>query len=282
MIKYNEAQSIRSTYEHIVKRLKEERLSFNNQLSALERTLKAKKRDYDELLLLSGDANHAREVAQHELHQARCGYDEKRARRYGELRERQQVVKIRRQMLEKQERRENMKREACRQQMEANYALSEDGIDQYSLTNDKEYMEEQERKLQLYEDAYRKIKDVTGVSDVNDVIEKVKGQKTTAENLTALTKQNQVRLEQLNKQKETMIKFVEGIKFNGEKINITRKMVDNKEEELIEWLVRISSKGRKRLFCICTSNSYFLSFFLTKVLVTLNVQKVNLIASQQL
>ena len=164
-------------------------------------------------------------------------------------------------MLEKQERRENMKREACRQQMEANYALSEDGIDQYSLTNDKEYMEEQERKLQLYEDAYRKIKDVTGVSDVNDVIEKVKGQKTTAENLTALTKQNQVRLEQLNKQKETMIKFVEGIKFNGEKINITRKMVDNKEEELIEWLVRISSKGRKRLFCICTSNSYFLSFF---------------------
>ena len=31
MIKYNEAQSIRRTYEQIVKRLKEERIGFDNQ-----------------------------------------------------------------------------------------------------------------------------------------------------------------------------------------------------------------------------------------------------------
>jgi len=63
MIKYNEAQSIRKTYEQIVKRLKEERVGFDNQLAALERTLNAKKHDYEELLLLSGDANHAKEMA---------------------------------------------------------------------------------------------------------------------------------------------------------------------------------------------------------------------------
>ena len=33
MIKYNEAMSIRKTYEQILKRLKEERLSFENQLT---------------------------------------------------------------------------------------------------------------------------------------------------------------------------------------------------------------------------------------------------------
>ena len=42
MIKYNEAQSIRKTYEQIVKRLKEERVGFDNQLGAIERTLSAK------------------------------------------------------------------------------------------------------------------------------------------------------------------------------------------------------------------------------------------------
>lgn len=240
MIKYNEAQSIRSTYEHIVKRLKEERLSFNNQLSALERTLKAKKRDYDELLLLSGDANHAREVAQHELHQARCGYDEKKTRRSGELRERQQVVKIRKQMMDKQERRENMKREASKLKKESKGALLEDGIDQFSLINDHEFMEEQERKLQLYEDAFRKIKDSTGVSDVNDVIEKVKGQKGTTENLVTLTKQNQVRIEQLSAQKDSMMKSVEDLKFNGKAVSITRKMVDQKEEQYVERLVSVN------------------------------------------
>ena len=55
MIKYNEAQSIRKTYEQIVKRLKEERVGFDNQLTAVERTLGAKMRDYDELLLLGGE-----------------------------------------------------------------------------------------------------------------------------------------------------------------------------------------------------------------------------------
>ena len=42
MIKYNEAQSIRKTYEQIVRRLKEERVGFDNQLAAIERTLAAK------------------------------------------------------------------------------------------------------------------------------------------------------------------------------------------------------------------------------------------------
>jgi hypothetical protein len=55
MIKYNEAQSIRKTYEQIVRRLKEERVGFDNQLAAIERTLGAKQRDYEELLLLAGD-----------------------------------------------------------------------------------------------------------------------------------------------------------------------------------------------------------------------------------
>ncbi|KAI9333330.1 hypothetical protein BDR26DRAFT_898591 [Obelidium mucronatum] len=63
MIKYNEAQSIRKTYEHIVKRLQDERLTFDNQLATFEKTLKAKKQDSLELEMMSRDANHAKEVA---------------------------------------------------------------------------------------------------------------------------------------------------------------------------------------------------------------------------
>ena len=81
MIKYNEAQSIRKTYEQIVRRLKEERVGFDNQLAAIERTLAAKQKDYEELLLLAGDANHARETALGELDRVRAGYEEERRRR---------------------------------------------------------------------------------------------------------------------------------------------------------------------------------------------------------
>ena len=109
MIKYNEAQNIRKTYEQIVKRLGEERVGYDNQSAAIERTLASKQKDYEELLLLSGDANHARETALGELERVRAGYDEERKKREKELREKHQMVQLRRQMLDRMKYRERMR-----------------------------------------------------------------------------------------------------------------------------------------------------------------------------
>ena len=43
------------------------RSGFDNQLAAIERTLKAKERDLEELILMSHDANHAKDVSKAEL-----------------------------------------------------------------------------------------------------------------------------------------------------------------------------------------------------------------------
>ena len=109
MIKYNEAQSIRKTYEQIVKRLKEERVGFDNQLGALERTLKAKHHDYEELLLLSGDANHANEVTMQELERVRHTYQEEKKGRERELKEKQELVQMKAAMAQRMENREKMR-----------------------------------------------------------------------------------------------------------------------------------------------------------------------------
>lgn len=53
MIKYNEAMSIKKTYELIVKRLKEERIGYDTQLAAIESSLKGKEQDLVELSALS-------------------------------------------------------------------------------------------------------------------------------------------------------------------------------------------------------------------------------------
>ena len=65
--KYEDAYEVRRTYEQIVKRLKEERIGFANQLEARELTLAAKEGDYEELLLMSHDANQSKELAKQEL-----------------------------------------------------------------------------------------------------------------------------------------------------------------------------------------------------------------------
>merc|ERR1719499_758866 len=106
MIKYNEAQSIRKTYEAIVKRLKEERIGFDNQLAAIERTLKAKERDYEELLLLSHDAYHAKEMAQAELHRFEQGVMEERNQRDKEVQDKKILVEQRVTMNKRLEQRE--------------------------------------------------------------------------------------------------------------------------------------------------------------------------------
>lgn len=43
MIKYNEAMSIKRTYEQILTRLKEERAGYDNQINAIQKSLKSKK-----------------------------------------------------------------------------------------------------------------------------------------------------------------------------------------------------------------------------------------------
>jgi len=112
MIQNNEAQGICSTYDHIVKRLREERVSFDNQLTALERTLQSKQRDYKELILLSADASHAKEVALQNLQKAKWSSDENKNNRARDIRDRQQQIRIRKQVLEKQERYDIERRKA--------------------------------------------------------------------------------------------------------------------------------------------------------------------------
>ncbi len=243
-----------------MKRLREERIGFDHQLAALERTFAAKQRDYEELLLLSGDANHAREVAQSELEHVRGGYEEERRRRDLELRERHQMVQLRKQTLERIQKREKMRQEIAAQEagelgpggeQELKVALTNASM---QSTLSKERME-QRTKIDIFEAAFRKIKEATGtcaylfwlylelgfvgVSDVNEVIQKIVSQESTTENLMSLTKENQQKIEALNEQKSRIKVHVEEVKYSGPGGGHRRKMVDDHEEQLAAAVARL-------------------------------------------
>ena len=236
MIKYNEAQSIRKTYEQIVRRLKEERVGFDNQLAAIERTLSAKQRDYEELMLLAGDANHARETALGELDRVRAGYEEERKRRERELRERHQVVQLRKQMLEKMKQREAIRNQLTGANTAEGDMATQNALNQKMLATEKL---ETRNKIDIFENAFRKIKEATGVSDVKEVILKIESQGTTTDNLIALTRENQSKMEALNEQRRKLKGRVEEVKFSGVAGGIRRKMVDDNEGHLAASATRL-------------------------------------------
>lgn len=256
LIKYNEAQSIKKTYEQIVKRLREERIGFDHQLAALERTFAAKQRDYEELLLLSGDANHARQVAQSELEHVRGGYEEERKRRESELRERHQAVQLRKQTLERISKREKMRAEILARERSGDADGAPPGSPNFTGGDaanarladadaiSKERLE-QRTKIDIFEAAFRKIKEATGVSDVNEVIQKIVSQESTTENLMGLTKENQARIEALNEQKQRIKSHVEEIKYSGPGGGHRRKLVDDHEEQLAAAAARAERQRTK-------------------------------------
>lgn len=239
MIKYNEAQSIRKTYEQIVKRLKEERIGFDNQLAAIERALGAKQHDYEELVLLSSDATHAREMILQELEKARGQYEDEKRQREKELREKQQYVKIRLEMSQRLDKRDKqrldvMTRESGdlspEEEKHLKSALAMTVMQQGMAVEEKK---EHRSKIDIFESAFRKIKEATGVSDVNEVIQKITSQESTTDNLINLSKENQARLEQLQFEHANLKARVEELKYSGSGGGHRRKMVDDHEQNLV-------------------------------------------------
>jgi len=235
MIKYNEAQSIRKTYEAIVKRLQEERIGFDNQLAAIERTLKAKERDYEELLLLSHDAYHAKEMAQAELHRFEQGVMEERNQRDKEVQEKKLLVQQRVEMNQRLEQRERM----LKKQQDLDRA-GERQLKEMSATSDltaginNDYAAEERQKLSDYEEAFHRIKEATGVSDVNEVIQKFLTQEDTHRNLTNLTKENQSKIDNLSEERRRLRLQVEELKFSSGGNVGRRQVIDDFETHLSE------------------------------------------------
>lgn len=237
MIKFNEAQSIRKTYEQIVKRLKDERIGFDNQLAAIERALAAKHHDYDELVLLSTDAAHSRDAVLLELEKARSQHEDEKRHREKELREKQQYVKIRLDMTSRLDKREKIKGAAITRET-GELRFERDNQRKASLSVmaqqsvGEEEKKEHRKKIDVFESAFRKIKEATGVSDVNEVIQKISSQESTTDNLVNLSKENQTRLEHLQAEHAELKARVEELKYSGSGGGYRRKLVDNHEQNL--------------------------------------------------
>jgi len=240
MIKYNEAQSIRKTYDQIVRRLKEERIGFDNQLAGIEKTLQAKEHDFQELVLLCGDATHAKDSVIQELEHGRCRLLDDRKQREKEMKSKKEMVSVKNDIVNRMEKREQIRTDMI---AKANGDLSTDEENQLrasvalnNLSQSKVADENSKQKniIDVFEDAFKKIKEATGVSDVNEVIQKIVSQEDTQKNLKDLTFENQEKLEKLNQNKQKKSQKVDDIKYSGTSGGHRRKMVDDEEEKLAQ------------------------------------------------
>lgn len=226
MIKYNEAQSIRKTYEQIVKRLKEERIGYDNQLAAIERSLKGKEHDYVELLLLSHDATHAKELALSELRK----YEHKKAavRKLREkyIEEKRRQLMQRNELLLKQDQQEKLNQQNHLEDRE-------DGKSQDMHSNQYEKAQQEQQKIKNetldFREGFRKLFEATGTSHVNEIITKYVTQDETVDSLTSLKQNYLDRIEKLSSERNMLKEQLDILKFEKADIQ-TRKQIDEIEK----------------------------------------------------
>ena len=172
-------------------------------------------------------------------------YEEERRRRDYDLRARHSVVQLRKQMVEKIEKREKMRAEIIAQEAgdlgdEGELALRKAmAVNMFSAAGVSKERLVQRSKIDIFEAAFLKIKEATGVSDANEVIQKIISQEGTTENLMVLTKENQAKIEALNAKKSALKVRVEETKYSFPGGGHRRKMVDEQEEQLTASTARL-------------------------------------------
>ena len=244
--KCREVEMYQRIYKHMKKRLKDQRASFDGHLVSVQQSLKAKQQTLSDLELVNSEASRSRDAAKAELQRLEEIIDEERRVRERELSERRKLVQAKIELNQRIEKRERKRREAAVEaegdagakgggEGEGEQALIKNYISQgfYTATADQELLSQRE-KVSIYESAFRRIKEATGIEDVNEVISKFLTQDETAANLNVMIKEAQARIEALNEERAQAQARVEELRYSGVGSLGSRRIVDEYDAKLSE------------------------------------------------
>ncbi len=85
--------------------------------------------------------------------------------------------------------------------------------------------EDEKEKLSMFEEAMKRIKEATGVEDVNEIIQKFVKQEDTTNNLQELRNENDKKLAKLTEEHTALKNKLETLKYEALE-SMTRKQVD--------------------------------------------------------
>jgi len=210
--RYDEEHRLRMSYEQVINRLKKEQLEWPAEVKQLESVLAQKEQDYEQLLVMSHDANTSKESAKQELGKFESLVLDERKQREKELQERRAILQKKQQLATELERTERERRQQLAEQHRLN---NEDSSKDASRKMAGEIATEH-AKIRAYEAAFQQIKEATGVADVNEVIQRFTLQEETHQNLLTMTKESQSRIDELRRAVEEEKHLVMSAEYRSE------------------------------------------------------------------
>ncbi|XP_039628641.1 coiled-coil domain-containing protein 151 isoform X2 [Polypterus senegalus] len=244
-LKCQEAEHVMKVYRKLKDHLQEESLTFQNQLDGLETEILRQKQELKELQTMSNDAQLAKEAAKAELqHQEEMLFRERR--------EREQILAEYKRLAE--ERRAHAERVERRVQRAA--MQGDDGGADTQRDNLGEV--EEEKTITTFEEAFQRIKEATGVTDTQEVVQRFISQGDTQKHLELIKSENEKTLVRLKEEQERLQAEFQEMKYSGEaKLSRGQQMLEelaahlqaeekrrDEGKENVEKLTRILSNVR--------------------------------------
>ncbi|KAI4833130.1 hypothetical protein KUCAC02_016047 [Chaenocephalus aceratus] len=239
--KCKEAENIMINYQKLKSHLQDESLTFQGQLDSLEAEILKHREELHDMQIMNNNAQLSKEAAKADLQQLEeCLYKERK--------ERERIIaSYRKKVEERKAQAEKTDRRAQRTAMQPDELSSE------AQRSSPRIAGEQEKVISTFEEAFRRIKEATGVTDIQEIVERFISQKETHQHLEKLKGENETVLQQLKEQKELLDQQFQDRKYSGE-AELSRQSLEECElqlqaqqqrcdadKERLEWLVKALS-----------------------------------------
>ncbi|XP_029545393.1 coiled-coil domain-containing protein 151 isoform X3 [Salmo trutta] len=219
-LKCQEAEHIMRGYLKLKAHLQEESLTFQSQLDKLEAEILRQRQELKDLQVMNSDALLSKDTAKAELQR-------QEEQMYRERKDRECILtRYKKEAEDRKAQAERVERRAQRTAMQPD-ELSSDA--QRSATG----LGEEERAISTFEEAFRRIKEATGVTDTREVVERFISQGDTQQHLEDLKKENQRTLLQLKEDRDRLQEHFQDIKYSGEtKLSSGQQMLEDCKRHL--------------------------------------------------
>ncbi|XP_067115391.1 coiled-coil domain-containing protein 151 [Osmerus mordax] len=233
-LKCQEAEHIMRGYLKLKAHLQEESLTFQSQLDRLEAEILTQRQELRDLQVMNNDAHLSKDTAKAELlRQEELVYRERK--------ERESILtSYKKQAEERKAQAERVERRAQRPGMQPDELSSET---QRSVTG----VGEEERAISTFEEAFRRIKEATGVTDTRDIVERFTSQGDTQKHLENLKEENERTLQRLKEERDRLQEHFQTMKYSGEaKLSSRQQVLEERERHLLAEQQRCEA-ARERL-----------------------------------
>ncbi|KAF4080354.1 hypothetical protein AMELA_G00169260 [Ameiurus melas] len=213
-LKCQEAEHIMKSYQKLKEHLQEESLTFQSQLDELENEIILQKQELRDLQLMNNNAHQAKDTAKADLQRQELMV-------YGERSERELTLnRYKKQAEEQKAQTDRGERRTQRVVLHTDELSSEaqrSGVAEG----------ENDKTISSFEEAFQRITEATGVTDIQKVVERFISQRDSHTQLEQLKVQNEHELQRLKEERDTVLTQYQDMKYSGEtKLTHGRRMLE--------------------------------------------------------